>query len=141
MSCGLFVSVEHPMIAASPDGVIDNNTLCEFKCPFSAYQKTISPKSVPYLIEENGTLTLKKTHDYYYQVQGQLHCAERQVCKFIVYTGCDILIIDIVRDDLFIAAMTDKLCKFYDEYFCSAIIDRHFYRQTHMFHFKSHLHI
>lgn len=37
-------------------------------------------------LNSNGELELKKTHDYYYQVQGQLHIAKKQYCYFVVYS-------------------------------------------------------
>lgn len=38
------------------------------------------------MVYKNGELKLKTSHDYYYQVQGQLHITERQYCYFIVWT-------------------------------------------------------
>lgn len=33
-----------------------------------------------------GELKLKTSHDYYYQVQGQLHITDRKYCYFAVWT-------------------------------------------------------
>jgi len=34
----------------------------------------------------DGELKLKTSHDYYYQVQGKLHIADRKYCYFVVWT-------------------------------------------------------
>jgi len=35
LSCGLFVDKKSTFLAASPDGLIDNNSIVEIKCPAS----------------------------------------------------------------------------------------------------------
>ena len=72
--CGLFVSEDRPYLAATPDGIISND----------------------------GNLNLKHSHDYYYQVQGQLYCTGCKVCIFIVYTFKGIEIIPIPFDQDFV---------------------------------------
>ncbi|CAG2226881.1 unnamed protein product [Mytilus edulis] len=58
VKCGLFVSKMHPFLAASPDGLTENNTLLEIKCPYTARNELITPKSVPYLSEARGSAVL-----------------------------------------------------------------------------------
>ena len=48
-SVGLCVDMDHPYLAASPDGLIDSDTVIEIKCPYSAKDSPISVKTVPYL--------------------------------------------------------------------------------------------
>ena len=134
--CGLFVSGQHPCLAASPDRVIDANTILEVKCPFSAKDKPISPLTVPYLKEVNGSLTLNESHDYFYQVQGQLFCSNRQTCFFIVYTLCDVKILKINRNDKFIENMLKSLLDFYSNHFKKIILEKFMYRDyySHDFH-------
>lgn len=31
-------------------------------------------------------MELKKEHNYYYQIQGQMHVSKRKFCYFVVYT-------------------------------------------------------
>ena len=69
---GLVVNPKWPMMAASPDGVVDSDTIIEVKCPHSAKDRPINPRSVTYLTEQNDTLSLKANHDYYYRVQGPI---------------------------------------------------------------------
>ncbi|XP_055954502.1 uncharacterized protein LOC126811236 [Patella vulgata] len=128
-SCGLFVSETHPMLAASPDRVIDDETLVEVKCPYSARNYLISEQTVPYLTITDGKLTLKKTHNYYYQIQGQLFCAGRRQCKFIVFTLTDIKIIDIFYDHEFVMEMLNRLSSFYDSHFKNAILNKYLFNK------------
>lgn len=39
--CGLFIDSEIPFLAATPDGLVGNDTIVEIKCPFSAYKMRI----------------------------------------------------------------------------------------------------
>ncbi|KAF0685499.1 Exonuclease, partial [Aphis craccivora] len=36
VSCGLFIDMEYSFLAASPDGIIDNNAIVEIKAPYAA---------------------------------------------------------------------------------------------------------
>lgn len=88
--CGLFIDKKLNFLAASPDGLVDDGII-EIKCPSSI--KNITPqeaahtKSIKYLIvDKRGNIKLKRTCQYFYQVQGQLHITQRQNCYFIVWT-------------------------------------------------------
>ena len=126
---GLVVNPKWPMLAASPDGVVDSDTIIEVKCPHSAKDKPINPRTVPYLTEQNGTLTLKTNHYYYYQVQGQLAITDSKTCHFIVFTQIDIKIINITRDDEFIRSMLENLLSFYQTHYRKRILDRYIIRK------------
>lgn len=56
---------------------------------------------IPYLIGKEGNYDLKKDHQYYYQVQGQLHITDRQKCFFYVYNPKWTYLQIIERDDQF----------------------------------------
>jgi len=44
-------------------------------------------KKIKFLsVNNSDELQLKKTDIYYYQVQGQLHVANKQTCYFVVWT-------------------------------------------------------
>ena len=68
--------------------------LLEIKCPACA--ETISlldlctkaeyKPSAFFLQYKDGTYHLKKSHDYYHQVQGQLYITGRPWCDFVVWT-------------------------------------------------------
>lgn len=125
--CGIFVSKVHPFLGASPDGIVDSDLLCEVKCPFSAKNKSITVKTVPYLEFNDGKLSLKRKHDYYFQIQGQLLCSDRKMCDFIVYTLTDVKYIRVNRDMDFIRSMTEKLECFFQTFYKPTLLKKLFY--------------
>ena len=127
--CGLFVHKDYPWLAASPDSVVvEFKSLLEVKCPYSAKDKNIDHVSVPYLKETNSGLTLDKNHIYYYQIQGQLACANVDSCYFCVFTQKDFYIEKISRDNNFICDMLRKLETFYKNHFEKALLDKYVYK-------------
>ncbi|KAL4119666.1 hypothetical protein QTP88_012458 [Uroleucon formosanum] len=102
---GLFVDLNLPYLAASPDGLIGDDSIIEIKCPISI--KDLTPKNaynekkLSFMEVQLDNLILKKTHIYYYQVQGQLHITNRTFCYFIVWTPKGICVDKIERDDTF----------------------------------------
>lgn len=87
---GLVLYKPHPYIAASPDLLIEckchGKGLCEIKCPYSNRHLTPNAETVLYLENVNGTCRLKRSHEYFYQIQGQMGITGRNYCDFFVYT-------------------------------------------------------
>src|SRR6218665_501232 len=91
-SCGIVVSPYVPWIAASPDrkvycpGRQPSFGLLEIKCP-----QNDELHKVEYLEMHDGSLKLKRAHNYYYQIQCQLAVTGLQWCDFIVYLNNGLL--------------------------------------------------
>ena len=82
--CGLFISDSHPFLAASPDGLVGEDSLVEVKCPFSGKDEPIMPgPQFPFL---HTNMSLKHEHNFYMQIQGQLFVTKRKVCYFVIFT-------------------------------------------------------
>ncbi|XP_063228948.1 uncharacterized protein LOC134534414 [Bacillus rossius redtenbacheri] len=102
----MFVDKNIPYLAASPDGVVDDSTIVEIKCPISA-ESSLSPEDaikngkIKYLKIQNDEVVLKENSHYYYQVQGQLHITGRKKCIFSVYTSNWMTLIPVYKDDAF----------------------------------------
>lgn len=84
--CGFVINPSIPYLGASPDRkVFDPNStpqyrLLEIKCPAKDYFQ-----ECPYLkLTNNGTHKLKRTHQYYYQVMGQIALTGLLWCDFFV---------------------------------------------------------
>ncbi|KAJ8912411.1 hypothetical protein NQ315_013478 [Exocentrus adspersus] len=97
ITCGLFVDKQYCMLAASPDGLVGNDGLIEIKCP--KVSSDMHPKNAIQTkvikcctIDENNLLSLKENHDYYYQIQGQLHVTQRSYCYFIIWSPIGMLV-------------------------------------------------
>ncbi|CAI6342668.1 unnamed protein product [Macrosiphum euphorbiae] len=127
--CGLHIDEEYPYLAASPDGVIDNDRLIEVKAPYAArstinYIEAVETGKLKYCTVENEKLKLKENNIYYYQIQGQLHITKRKLCFFIVYSPQWISVEEISYDDNFWTSnMEDKLQSFYWNCLLPEIVD------------------
>ena len=128
-TCGLFICSKYPWLAASPDRVIpESNSVVEVKCPYVSRDRLISTATVPYLKSTPSGLMLDKKHNYYFQVQGQLLCANMDKCYFCVFTKKDFRVCVIERDQAFIDSMIEKLNNFFDKFFKDIISERYIYR-------------
>ncbi|KAB0795633.1 hypothetical protein PPYR_12472 [Photinus pyralis] len=122
--CGLFIDPIFPFLAASPDGLIGDRGLLEIKCPWSA--RNMTPEEA---IRNNKILfwskeEINRKHKWYYQVQGQLHIADRQYCVFAVWTPLGVKIETIFKNDEFwTSEMEGKLCSFYMDCLLPELVD------------------
>ncbi|KAK0153578.1 hypothetical protein N1851_004644 [Merluccius polli] len=71
--CGFLIHPDAPWMGSSPDGMVYDPKsqpvfgLVEVKCPNVA-----SYVDCPYIVLRDGTPTLRKTHPYFWQIQGQM---------------------------------------------------------------------
>ena len=95
---GLIISKTHPYLGASLDAIITNIDTCErwgveIKCPSSKFnqplQDVLKDKSF-YLRKKDGSICLKESHSYYYQIQGQMFCSQLKRVDFVVWFGNDL---------------------------------------------------
>ena len=56
---------------------------------------------------------MKRSHDYWYQVLGQLNISKRDVSFFMIWTELGLIVEEIRRDLDFWKKMKSKLNKFY----------------------------
>ena len=118
---GLVVSIEHPWLAASPDGLVYDptedppNGLVEFKNPYATRNvplREATIKTKGFCLQIMDILQLKKNHDYFYQIQCTMFCTQRKWCDLVVRTQ-DIHIERITYDDDFWTSVMPKLKAFY----------------------------
>jgi hypothetical protein len=92
--CGLFLHESLPYLASSPDGLVrcaqcKSAGLIEIKCPYSQRNSTVeeaSQEGAFFCTIVDGKVTLKKQHQYYFQVQGQMGVTGLRWCDFVVWT-------------------------------------------------------
>ena len=70
-------------------------------------------------VGKNGLVNLKRGHDYFYQVQCQLECAQLDTCFFMIFTQKDFYIEKIDRDPDF---WTEKIFPKLKGFFMDALI-------------------
>ncbi|GBP39298.1 hypothetical protein EVAR_20526_1 [Eumeta japonica] len=124
--CGLFIDNEHFFLGASPDAVFSD----EIKCPKSAFglhpDSAIKEKKIRMWKIIKNNVVLNKSHDWYYQVQGQLHITKKDKCLFAVWTGTEhpLKTALIERDDTFWEMnMKRPLLNFYHNSLLPEIVD------------------
>ena len=122
---GLCIDKDHTMLAGSPDGIINDHTIVEIKCPYSARDKTLEEARLPYLKEipgDKGNWQLVKSSQYYHQVQGLMGITGATRCYFVVFYMKDDgpgriwwTVVEKVPG-LYKNVMVPKLCSFYEQY-------------------------
>lgn len=94
-SCGV--------IEASPDGLVGDDCVLEVKCPYTQRNSGIDEalKANNFCLEKaaDGSVCLRKNHDYWHQVQGQMFLTKRTFCFFVVWTTKQVIILKISRDE------------------------------------------
>lgn len=107
--------------------MIDHDGVVEIKCPSSAFgleaDDAISQKKIKFW---NADGTINERHDWFYQIQGQLHITKRNYCLLAVWTGKNIKIKTekVIRNDQFWSEnMEKKLLSFYNKCLLPEIVD------------------
>ena len=96
----------------------DTTGLAEYKCPYSlkgqSVDQLLATKATSHFCLSRGMdghLRLKRSHVYYYQVQGQLAITKLPWCDFVV---CELHIERVRVDPSFWSEVVVKLVSFYD---------------------------
>ena len=104
-AAGLHVNPSYPHLGAAPDGVLNcdccGKGVLEIKCPYKHREKHPHDVTDPrfYLKrDEDGQVYLSSTHEYYYQIQGQLAVCEKEYCDFVCWTPHGVHIEQILVD-------------------------------------------
>lgn len=90
--CRIFIDENISYLAATPDGIIGNDTIVEIKCPYVARQMSLTDaivdkiSDINRIFDKTDDTRMNQRHAYYYQVQGQLHITQRNCCIFAVWT-------------------------------------------------------
>ncbi|XP_076843798.1 uncharacterized protein LOC143526239 isoform X2 [Brachyhypopomus gauderio] len=112
--CGFVVHPDAPWMGSSPDGLVYDPTenpqygLVEVKCP-----NVKSYVDCSYLEAKQGTLQLKRHHNYYWQIQGQMLITGMDWCDFVVFAEEDMLVQRILKDAEVINTIKQKVDHFF----------------------------
>ena len=120
---GLHIDTQHPYLGASPDGIVScdccGTGLLEIKCPFKYKNSVLSDiDDRLFCLEKNSAreLQLKKSHDYYTQIQAQLSICNKQYSDFVCWTTNSIHVERIHVDLQFMESIHLKLTRFFTRY-------------------------
>ena len=88
----MFLNADKSYLGATPDQLLGceccGSGLLEVKCPYSIRHTKPTKDNINYILRDDveNTYRLKKDHDYFAQIQGQLAITKRKWCDFFVYT-------------------------------------------------------
>ena len=131
---GLLIDANEEYLGASTDGLIGNDGIVELKNPISAANMTIPQalkrnQHLRRIFSKENINKMNQKHEYYYQIQGQLHITQRYYCIFALCTKIDIKYIRVERDDDFWEVkMAESLRKFYFDSLLPKILDSRYNR-------------
>ena len=120
MKSGLCIHPHYPFLGASPDGFVGKDAVVECKCPYKGRKmKIAASKEFDFLEEVDGQIRLKRNHNYYFQMLGQMKLSKRNRGFFVVYTFVDLFYEEINMDEgFFMASLLPKLQYFYNKHYC-----------------------
>lgn len=127
---GSVICETDPWLSATPDGIIDEETIIEIKCPLlQDSDELFKSKKYDVRLDEDGEEYLHRTgrNGYFTQVQLTMHCTKRQKCIFIVYasTTQTLKCITVSYDIHFCTYLLSRLRKFYFDLFLPYITNLH----------------
>ena len=64
-------------------------------------------------LNDDGSLSLKRTHNYYYQVQATMSCTGRKWCALVIHTTVDLHVERVMFDPEFWKSVMCHLHSFY----------------------------
>uniref|UniRef100_A0AAZ3NQ29 YqaJ viral recombinase domain-containing protein n=1 Tax=Oncorhynchus tshawytscha TaxID=74940 RepID=A0AAZ3NQ29_ONCTS len=123
--CGFVVHPDALWLGSSPDGIIFDPSvrphfgLLEVKCP-----NVPSYVDCPYLKIQNGELKLKRSHAYYWQVQGQFLLTGCSWCDFVICAQEDVLVERISKDLQVSKTIREKVDHFYFYHYMQKYLSR-----------------
>ena len=95
---GFIISYSHSFLGASLDAIVTDNATgekwgVEIKCPSSKFGQSlhnIVQNDKTFFLQKKGEqIVLNRSHKYFYQVQGQMFCADILRVDFVVWFGDD----------------------------------------------------
>ncbi|XP_077102505.1 uncharacterized protein LOC143753718 [Siphateles boraxobius] len=112
--CRFLIHQDSRCMGSTPDGLVYDPEwqpvfgLLEIKCP-----NVTSYVDCHYVMIKEGTHTLRRSHPYYWQVQGQMLISGCDWCDFVIYTEDDMFIQRIPRDMQVIQTIKEKVDYFF----------------------------
>ena len=120
--CGFFVSLSHPFLGASPDGIVNDHGdsgLLEMKFIQQSETETLEEALIKkrICVATNGNLELNKNYQYFYQVQQQMFVTGKKWEDFVVkgsLCNCPLFIQRVFYDEEFWKPVLVKLEDFFN---------------------------
>lgn len=128
---GLTISMENPFLGASPDGLVTcsccGDGLAEFKVPWTLRDKTVvelaKAKGTCLELTSSQCTRLRRSHEYFYQIQMQLAVTHSTYCDFFLLTSKDYHLERIVLDKNLWQSALPKLRAFFDGFILQELFE------------------
>ncbi|XP_022057138.1 uncharacterized protein LOC110956132 [Acanthochromis polyacanthus] len=121
--CGFVVHPNAPWLGVTPDGLVyDPSEESRFGL---VHVKCISLRSFTecsFLACQNGALQLKKSHRYYWHIQGEMMVTGTSWCDLFMFSKEDMLVQRIYRDKINMRILKKKLDEFFFYYYLPSLI-------------------
>jgi hypothetical protein len=100
--------------------------ILEIKCPIKCKNKPIfnaelGKCEIGYLEKVKNEVCLKKSHQYYTQIQVQMYVSGATMCGLFVYCPCGSIVVEVHKDDDFLSELIPELQSFYFLHYLPAI--------------------
>lgn len=127
---GLFVSLEENWLSASPDGILNGDTVLEVKSPvptmaWSTLDELFSSGKYDVAKEnDNLVLKVKGNRGFYMQVQLTMFCTGLRKCKLLIWLNeNDHSFLDVEYDENYVTSHVTRLRTFYAKKMLSCLVD------------------
>ena len=116
------------VLGASPDGLIGDDAVVEIKCPWATRDQPFhhfnSDEKSIINTDCNGNIIINVKHDWYHQIQGQMHLTGRREGYLVVWTRPSITVIKMTRHQDW-AQNIDKLIQFFYKHMLPILVSIH----------------
>ncbi|XP_047128538.1 uncharacterized protein LOC124809071 [Hydra vulgaris] len=128
---GLHVLHKNPCLGASPDSMVccdcHGSGVVEIKCPYK-YRNGLENWKTDTDFPVNFDNTVKKTHQYYFQVQQEMYITNTTYCHFYIWTEGknenDTMLINVPIDRVFCEKLETKLTTIFFKFLLPEIVSR-----------------
>lgn len=137
-ACGLIINQKYPYFAASPDGLV--NCECHgdgcivIKClkilSSGASMDVLTSKPNNILNKQETGYSIEETHEFFYQIQLQIHLVELEYCDFIIWSPNEILPLRIYPDIDFWNEAFEKASTFHKSVVMPELLGKFYTKNT-----------
>lgn len=127
---GMFISADENWLSASPDGIINCDTLLEIKSPFPTNWSNLDEfiangkYDVIKNIDNTYELKVKGSRGFYMQIQLTLYCSELKKCKLLIWKSADDnIIVNVEYNQTYVEEVIQRLKTFYIKKMMHIIVD------------------
>ncbi|XP_071144096.1 uncharacterized protein [Mytilus edulis] len=128
---GTYVSSERNWLSASPDGILNDDTLLEIKCTvpsakWTTLNELFTGQKYDVQMNNNGILVLKVkgNRGFFLQIQLTMFCTELRKCKLLIWLNPDeFQFIEVPYDEQYVCEHVARLRTFYFKKMMNIIVD------------------